>query len=133
MDNNLLKILTFKDLFFIGLCDVIGSGIFFIFIYTLLYGKNFSILAVIIIGISSIISGLCYGEIISIFKNNSPEFNLVNTIFGENYSKIFSICIIFFQLFTIATIIIALNKYLFNDGINFGLIITVITFLLLFM
>lgn len=132
MDNNLLKILTFKDLFFIGLCDIIGSGIFYIFIYTLLYGKKQSIIAIIIIGFSSIISGLCYGEIISLFKNNSSEFNLINSIYGENYSKFFSLSIILFQLFTIATIIIALNKYLFNDYINFGLFITIIIFLLLF-
>lgn len=132
MNDNLLKVLTFKDLFFIGLCDIIGSGIFYIFIYTLLYGKKQSILAVLTIGISSIISGLCYGEIISIFKNNSSEFNLVNSIFGENYSNIFSLTIIFFQLFTIATIIIALNKYLFKDNIIFGLFITCVIFLLLF-
>lgn len=134
-NNNLLKILTFKDLFFIGLCDIIGSGIFYIFIYTLLYGKRLSILGVILIGISSIISGLCYGEIISIFKNNSAEFNLISSIFGNNYSKIFSIIIIFFQLFTIATIIIALSKYLFNDSIYslyFGILITIITFILLY-
>ena len=93
-NNNLLKILTFKDLFFIGLCDIIGSGIFYIFIYTLLYGKKLSVYGIILIGISSIISGLCYSEIISIFKNNSAEFNLVASIFGNNYSKLFSILII---------------------------------------
>ena len=132
----LLKVLSSIDLFFIGLCDIIGSGIFFIFIYILFIGKKWSIYAIILIGISSIISGLCYSEIVSIFKNNSSEFNLIASILGYNYSTFFSFLIILFQLFTIASIMIALCKYIFDDNnssIYFGFFITTLTFVLLFL
>jgi amino acid transporter len=136
--NELLKVLSSMDLFFIALCDMLGTGIFVIFIHVLFVGKKWSIYAIILIAISSIISGLCYSEIVSIFKNNSSEFNLIASILGYNYSTFFSFLIILFQLFTIASIIIAFCKYVLNGydnrlSIYLGVFITTLTFVLLFL
>ena len=113
--KELLKSLSFKDLFFINLSDIIGSGIFVLFIYVLIYGGKDTMYAMLLVTISSIISGFTYSEIVSIYKNNSSEYNLFNDIFGNKLSNTFSIIQSMHQITTIATVILAASYYIFGD------------------
>jgi amino acid transporter len=61
------KILTFKDILFLNLCDIFGAGLFAIFSSTLMQGGSNIMWAFIVVTISCIISGLAYAEIISIY------------------------------------------------------------------
>lgn len=124
--TELNKILRFKDIFFIGLSDIIGAGLFAIFTSTILYGGTNTIPAFITIAISSMISGLTYSEISSLFKSNISEITLLKEVYSEEYSYFISYIIVFFQLFTIVTIIIALSKYIFNDNRFYGILFSII-------
>lgn len=132
----LLEYLDFKDLFFINLCDIIGGGIFVLFTFILSFGGKNTIYAFILITLSFLISGMAYAEIVSIFKNNSSEYNLISNVINDKYAQLFSILIILFGIFTTATIIISCSKYVFNDNyiynLSFSIILACSIFLLNF-
>lgn len=128
------RILNFKDILLLNLCDIFGAGLFAIFSTTLLHGGTNIIWAFIVITISCIISGLSYAEIISIYGTNISEISILKDIYGDIYGNIMAYSMVILELLVAAAIMIALSKYLFKSnrllGITFSLIIITAIYLI---
>lgn len=128
------KVLKFKDILFLNLCDIFGAGLFAIFSSTLLHGGSNVMMAFVVVTISCIISGLAYAEIISIYGTNISEITILKDIYGDFYGNLMAYSMVILELLVAATIMIALSKYIFKSnrtlGISASSIIITIIFLI---
>lgn len=132
--NDFNKVLTFKDILFLNLCDIFGAGLFAIFSSTLLHGGSNIMWAFVVVTISCIISGLTYSEIISIYGTNISEITILKDIYGKFYGNMMAYSMVILELLVAATIMIALSKYIFKSnrtlGISSSSIVITIIFLI---
>lgn len=108
----LKKTLTLIDLVLLALGNIIGAGIFVILSKAITSGKSSTLYSFIFIAILSILSGFTYSEISTIYKTNTAESDLLNEVYGTAVKKIGSILIYLFAVFSAATIVLNLSKYI---------------------
>lgn len=115
-EQGLKKSLDFKDLVFMGLGCVVGSGVFVILGKTILYGGRYTILAFIIISILSIVMGYCYLEIYSRYKSDIMEYLAIKDNLGSKIGTMSLYLIYLFSVFSAITVVISITKYISNHG-----------------
>jgi APA family basic amino acid/polyamine antiporter len=115
--DDLKKVLTFKDLVFFGLGNIVGSGIFVILGKTILYGGRYTIPAFVVISILSIIMGYMYIEIYSRYESETMEYESIRENLGQKMGDVSMYLIYMFAVFSSITIITSISKYLCSYGI----------------
>jgi APA family basic amino acid/polyamine antiporter len=115
--EDLKKVLTYKDLVFFGLGNIVGSGIFVILGKTILYGGRYTIPAFLVISVLSIIMGYMYIEIYSRYESETMEYESIRENIGQMTGDISMYLIYMFAVFSSITIITSISKYLCSYGI----------------
>ena len=132
-EGHLKKSLTTIDIVLLALSNIIGAGVFVMLTRTINFGGKNTIYAFILIAIISIISGLTYIEIVSIYKSNISEYKIVHEVFGDKIADITSYLLFLFAVLSAATITIALSKYMWFDKDKQYINLLISTFLIILM
>ena len=110
--TQLNRSLNFFDIYLIALGYIIGAGIFILIGSTTKYAGKYVWMSFLIAGLLSILNGLTYCDLSTIFKKSGGEFDYISTTLGEKYGIITSILIILISVFTATTVSLALGKHL---------------------
>ena len=108
--------LTLVDLILMGLANIVGAGIFVILGKSIKYGGNMALLALFVVAMISLLMGVCYIEIYSRFKSSITEFLAIQHTMGETAGQTMLYLIYLFAIFSGATIVISISKYLSSFG-----------------
>jgi APA family basic amino acid/polyamine antiporter len=111
----LLKSLNLADLTFIGLGDIFGAGIFVLISQCIRYAGKDIYWVFLLITVLSIISGLCYAEISSIYPDNTAEQQAIHEGLHPYVGHIVNFLIYFYGVATTSTILVSIGKYLENS------------------
>jgi APA family basic amino acid/polyamine antiporter len=111
----LLKSLNLADLTFIGLGDIFGAGIFVLISQCIRYAGKHIYWVFLLITILSIISGLCYAEISTIYPDNTAEQQAIHEGLHPYLGQIMNFLIYFYGVATTSTILVSIGKYLQNS------------------
>jgi basic amino acid/polyamine antiporter, APA family len=108
--------LTLVDLILMGLANIVGAGVFVILGKSVKYGGNMALLALFVVSMISLLMGFCYIEIYSRFKSSITEFLAIQHTMGETAGQTMLYLIYLFAIFSGATIVISISKYLSSFG-----------------
>lgn len=131
METKLNRSLNFIDIYLIALGYIIGAGIFILIGSTTKYAGKFVWISFLIAGILSILNGLTYCDLSTIFKKSGGEYDYISTTLGPNYGIFTSILIILISIFTATTVSLALGKHL-NKFLNINSQLLAIALIILF-
>jgi APA family basic amino acid/polyamine antiporter len=110
--SDYLRVLSLKDLVFMGLSLTIGTGIFVLLNNIGQHSKQLTWLSMIIAGILSLLTAFSYGELSGIFKSNTAEYGYIESVAGTKIADISGIILMIADLFVIATVALGLAFYL---------------------
>jgi amino acid transporter len=99
-----------------GLANIVGAGIFVILGKSIKYGGNMALLALFVVAMISLLMGFCYIEIYSRFTSSITEFLAIQNTMGETAGQTMLYLIYLFAVFSAATIVISISKYLSSFG-----------------
>jgi basic amino acid/polyamine antiporter, APA family len=108
--------LSLVDLILMGLANIVGAGIFVILGKSIKYGGNKSLYALLVIACISMVMGMCYIEIYSRNQSSITEYLAVKNALGNIPGHIMIYLIYLFAVFTCATIVISISKYISSYG-----------------
>jgi APA family basic amino acid/polyamine antiporter len=113
---SLRRELTRGDLIMLGLGNIIGAGIFVITSKLIFYGGNYTIFAIIIVSILSLIMGYVYVKLYEKYKTETVEYDAIRDNMGNFAGKCSLFLIYFFAIISCVTITVALTKYITHNG-----------------
>lgn len=113
---SLRRELTRGDLIMLGLGNIIGAGIFVITSKLIFYGGNYTIFAIIIVSILSLIMGYVYVKLHEIYKTETVEYDAIRDNMGNLVGKSSLFLIYFYAIVSCVTITVALTKYATHNG-----------------
>jgi amino acid transporter len=106
--------LTFTELVLFGLSNIIGSGLFVALQSSLVYGGNMSIYALLLMFISTIITGYTYVELFERYNSPITEYLSVKDSLGPMFGHIVAYLLYFFGILFFTTIIMYVTQYMWN-------------------
>jgi APA family basic amino acid/polyamine antiporter len=113
---SLRRELTRGDLIMLGLGNIIGAGIFVITSKLIFYGGNYTIFAIIIVSILSLITGYVYVKLYEKYKTETVEYDAIRDNMGTLVGKSSLVLIYFYAIVSCVTITVALTKYATHNG-----------------
>ena len=113
---SLRRELTRSDLIMLGLGNIIGAGIFVITSKLIFYGGNYTIFAIIIVSILSLIMGYIYVKLHEKYKTETVEYDAIRDNMGNFVGKSSLFLIYFYAIVSCVTITVALTKYITHNG-----------------
>lgn len=132
VDPRYKRVLTLKDLILLGLSMTIGSGIFVLIDDVAKYSKNLMWFSMLISGFMSLLTALGYGELASIFKNNTGEYDYIKSITNDKTANGMGFCILVSDIFILSTIALGLGNYVSKiTGENHVILIAIMAIIIL--
>jgi amino acid transporter len=113
---SLRRELTRGDLIMLGLGNIVGAGIFVITRLHIFYGGNYSIFAIIIVSILSLIMGYIYVKLYEKYKTETVEYEAIRDNIGNIAGKLSLFLIYFYAIVSCVTITVVLTKYITHNG-----------------
>jgi APA family basic amino acid/polyamine antiporter len=113
---SLRRELTRGDLIMLGLGNIVGAGIFVITRLHIFYGGNYSIFAIIIVSILSLIMGYVYVKLYEKYKTETVEYEAIRDNIGNIVGKSSLFLIYFYAIVSCVTITVVLTKYITHNG-----------------
>lgn len=113
---SLRRELTRGDLIMLGLGNIVGAGIFVITSKLIFYGGNYTIFAIIIVSILSLIMGYVYIKLYEKYKTETVEYEAIRDNMGNIAGKSSLFLIYFYAIVSCVTITVALTKYATHNG-----------------
>lgn len=107
--------LTFVELVLFGLSNIIGSGLFVALQSSLVYGGSMSTIALLLVFISTIITGYVYVELFERYDSSITEYLSVKDNLGVVGGHIITYLLYFFGVLFFTTIVIYITKYLWKS------------------
>ena len=111
-DTKLNRSLKFFDIYLISLGYIIGAGIFILIGSTTKYAGKYVWISFLIAGLMSILNGLTYCDLSTIFKKSGGEFDYISSTLGEKCAIFVSLLIILISVFTATTVSLALSNHI---------------------
>ena len=110
--TKLHKHLNLIDLTLLSTSTIIGGGIFTILSTSTLYSGKYTWIAVLLSGIISLLSGLSYSKLASLFNDNSSEYNFIHKAFSKKLANISSVILVLGIIFAASIVSIGFGNYL---------------------
>ena len=115
-DEGLKRELDVKDLIFMGLGCIVGSGVFVILGKTTRFGGKYTIGAFIIVSFISLVMGYSYLEIYSRYRSDITEYLSVRDACGDRIGKVALYSVYLFSVFSAMTVITSITKYMSRNS-----------------
>lgn len=114
--EGLKRELDLKDLIFMGLGCIVGSGVFVILGRTARFGGKYTIGAFMIVSFISLVMGYSYLEIYSRYQSDITEYLSVRDACGDRIGKVALYSVYLFSVFSAMTVITSITKYLSRNS-----------------
>lgn len=111
------KVLTFFDIFLIGLGYIIGAGMYSLIYLTTKYGREFTWLSFIVGGLISLMTGLSYADLSKHFDTTASDYDYITEGLSQKYKITAGTLVVGVGILTISCLSLAfsnITKKMFN-------------------
>lgn len=109
------RVLSLNDLVIFGTASIIGAGGFNLIGNAVISGGKWWPVPLLGAGALLLLSSRSYEEAYNQFKKNNSETEFIKSVFGDNMGSISTLCILIFNIFSIALTIVLCSQLLLDD------------------
>ena len=111
----LVRQLTFIDIYLTSLGYIIGAGIYILIGKTAKYADKQTWLAFLIAGILALLNTISYTELSHLYKKNGGEYDFISTTLGEIPGLIATMVLLLMSILTTTTVAMGMGDFFKNN------------------